>query len=769
MNAAPLWLGDRAVRYVHLVGAGGRGMGALGLYLAERGCAVSTEDEAWPRGAQSHWVAAGAELVATPGALPTATGLVVVSRAFGPDHPAWRAAVARGLPVLRRGAVLAELLRDRRLVAVVGAGGRATALAMVVLARRRAGLGCGWLFGGLWRGGEERAPLPPAHDDGEWVVAELDESDGPLAGLAPAVTLAVNLEGESAGRADAPTGWAAELAGLWARTTDAVVFDPACPVARRLAAEAGGSAARCGVGPGREFAWRVARADDAGLTLALGGRFALPEVRVRARAAAEAAPAVAALAAVQLTGAPPPAEALADFPGVARRPAVLHDTPRLTVVEEGARHPAEIREVVRAVRRQAGPGSRVVVVLGSDRPAGTAEHRAGLVAALAGADAVWVLGVESEPELLAAFPAGGTGPVVRPWNGDRAALRAALRPGDTLALVGTIDRPGWAQELLRELAVAPAGAEAWAAWRAEVRPRLGPATILRENEMLGPKTTMRVGGPARSYAEPADEADLRTLLATAYARGLPVFPLGRGSNLLVPDEGVDGLVISLAQPAWQRFHVADDGRVWAGAGLRLKNLCGRALQAGLAGFEFLDGIPATVGGALRMNAGAMGGWMFGVVDEVHLLLPDGTKQVRSAAELHHDYRHCGELETAIALGAWLRPRPAGDPAAIRSALAAGQRQRGATQPREPSAGCIFKNPPGTSAGRLIDQAGLKGERVGDAEVSRLHANFIINRGQATCADILELIRRVRARVRAEQGVELTPEVMLLGRGWREVL
>jgi UDP-N-acetylenolpyruvoylglucosamine reductase len=309
----------------------------------------------------------------------------------------------------------------------------------------------------------------------------------------------------------------------------------------------------------------------------------------------------------------------------------------------------------------------------------------------------------------------------------------------------------------------------WQEFAATLRAQLSSATKLVERELLGPKTTMRVGGPARLYAEPADEADLRALLAAAHARALPVFFLGRGSNLLVPDDGVDGLVISLASATWQAFAPQADGRVWVGAGLRLKNLCGLAAKAGLQGFEFMEGIPATIGGALRMNAGAMGGWTFDVVDEVHLLTLAGEKRVMKKAAMHYDYRHCTELETAVAIGAYLAPRAHVDAAAIKQQIETYQEKRQKSQPREPSAGCIFKNPPGTSAGRLIDECGLKGERVGGAEVSPVHANFIVNRDGATCADILELVRRVRARVHAARGIELQPEVMLFGRDWKDFL
>lgn len=314
-----------------------------------------------------------------------------------------------------------------------------------------------------------------------------------------------------------------------------------------------------------------------------------------------------------------------------------------------------------------------------------------------------------------------------------------------------------------------AGARDWAAHAAALGAGVGAATRLVREEPLAAKTTLRVGGAARLYAEPASAADLRFLLRTAQARGLDVFALGRGSNLVVPDEGVDGLVIALAHEFWARFEPLPDGKLWVGAGLRLKNLCGLATQAGLAGFEFLEGIPGAVGGALRMNAGAMGSWMFDVVEAVELMTPEGEIRRVAKAELHVDYRHCEELQRAFALGALLRPASTAAAAAIGDQIAAYRRKRQESQPREASAGCIFKNPPGTSAGRLIDECGLKGERVGEAEVSRVHANFIINRGGATGAEVLELVRRVRARVREAKGVDLQPEVLLYGRRWEDVL
>ncbi len=320
------------------------------------------------------------------------------------------------------------------------------------------------------------------------------------------------------------------------------------------------------------------------------------------------------------------------------------------------------------------------------------------------------------------------------------------------------------------------GVRRWDALAENLRARVNTATSVRREEPLGPKTTLRVGGAARLYAEPASEADLQALLREAGAHEVEVLLLGRGSNLIVPDEGVDGLVLAFSHEIWSAFEPRAAGRIWVGAGLRLKSLCGRAAKAGLVGFEFLEGIPGSVGGALRMNAGAMGGWMFDVVEEVRVMSRAGEVVTLAKGAMHVDYRHCAELQQAIALGALLRAPPGrtetGAPAdadAIGRQIDVYRRKRQESQPREPSAGCVFRNPVGTAAGFLIDECGLKGARVGEAEVSTVHANFIVNRGAASGADVLELIRRVRARVREIKGVELQPEVLLFGKKWEDVL
>jgi UDP-N-acetylmuramate--L-alanine ligase/UDP-N-acetylenolpyruvoylglucosamine reductase len=773
MSVLPTIFG-RAIRSVHLLGAGGMGMAPLGLYLAQSGFAVSAEDDGWNPATRLLLERAGVVIVPPNGA-PDATELVVHSSAVSSVHPARVRAAARGLPVMRRGEMLAEVTRGRRLVAVAGSHGKTTTTAMLITALARSGFDAGWILGGLF---PENA-LPPARVGADWVVAEIDESDGTIAGFVPEITVIVNLDWDHSDHYPRPEDMEDAFAGLVARTRGAVYASDACARTHRLTARSPARPIHT-FGRAGDFQFSIDAESSGTQRLALAGRFALDHAVVRALGEFNAANAAAALAVAQSMGAAITADALADYAGVARRQTCLYLSARTAVYEDYAHHPTEIRALLGSLRRR---GSRLLVVFQPHRYTRTAQFKAEFAAALAGAEQLFLLDVYAASENP--VPGGTTADIYAeikksaadlpvtylPGNpgGLLTALRAALRPGDTVAFVGAGDVDHAAREFVERLRHDERRDESWRELLAQVRPQLGDGARITEFELLGPKTTMRVGGPARLYAEPAGEADLQLLLAAADAAHLPVLMLGRGSNLLVPDEGVDALVICLSHPNWQAFVPGDDGRLWAGAGLRLKNLCGLAAKNGLVGFEFMEGIPATVGGALRMNAGAMGGWTFDVVDEVHLLTMSGVKRVLKKSEMHVDYRHCTELDDAVALGAFLRPSAQAASPEIKRMLETYQRKRVESQPREPSAGCIFKNPPGIGAGRLIDEVGLKGERVGDAEVSPVHANFIVNRGHATSADVLALVRRIRERVKSVRGVDLQPEVMLFGHNWKDVL
>jgi UDP-N-acetylenolpyruvoylglucosamine reductase len=286
------------------------------------------------------------------------------------------------------------------------------------------------------------------------------------------------------------------------------------------------------------------------------------------------------------------------------------------------------------------------------------------------------------------------------------------------------------------------------------------ATDICRDEPLAKHTTLRIGGPADVYVEPASEADLVAAVKFCHERSLPFFVIGRGSNLLVRDGGFRGVAICLAQPNFSRIEVAGE-RLHCGAGAKLKNIAIEAKRNGLGGVEFLEGIPGSVGGALRMNAGAMGGATFNVIESVRFMDHTGKIQELSRAGMPVEYRCCPLLKDHIALGAVFRCLPA-PREEIEKRMKEFSERRWASQPAAPSAGCTFKNPATISVGKLIDELGLKGTRVGGAVVSAEHGNFIVNDGNATARDVLELIAILQQRAKTERGIELQTEVEIIG-------
>ena len=332
----------------------------------------------------------------------------------------------------------------------------------------------------------------------------------------------------------------------------------------------------------------------------------------------------------------------------------------------------------------------------------------------------------------------------------------------------------------------------------DIARRLGVKTV--RDESLARFTTMRVGGRADLFAVAHNAFELRGLAKYARARGIPLFILGRGSNLVISDAGIRGIVV---QARAEASRIGGD-RYHADCGVAMARAATETQKAGLSGLEFGLAIPGTVGGAIWANAGAHDGDVAGVLESATVLLADGTERELPAAELGFAYRHsrfkaaaeaAGTMDAAehagggspsatasraaaapdiaaagpaeIVLAATFRLRPA-DADEIKARLDDIRHWRQAHQPLGiPSAGSVFRNPPGDSAGRLIDAAGLKGRRVGGALVSEKHANFIVNDRKGTAADVRRLAEQVRAEVRARHGIDLVFEVEFVGdwSGW----
>ena len=279
------------------------------------------------------------------------------------------------------------------------------------------------------------------------------------------------------------------------------------------------------------------------------------------------------------------------------------------------------------------------------------------------------------------------------------------------------------------------------------------------------RTTFRVGGPAWAAAEPADESQLSGLLKFSREQGIALEMMGRGSNLLVSDDGFHGVVVRLRKGFSSiRLVPKRGGGVCCecGAGVSLSSLQGRLLRDGLCGFEFAAGIPGTMGGALRMNAGSKWGRMEDTILWVEWMFGEGEKVRQDRRDLHFSYRSLRLPAGSVILKTALEVMP-GERRASREKIRGYMKYRLETQPvGERSAGSVFMNPPGLAAGKLIDEAGLKGMRLGDAVVSPKHANFIVNAGNASAAQIKSLMDEVVRRVEQTSGVRLTPEIRLLG-------
>lgn len=287
-----------------------------------------------------------------------------------------------------------------------------------------------------------------------------------------------------------------------------------------------------------------------------------------------------------------------------------------------------------------------------------------------------------------------------------------------------------------------------------------PALELREHEPMARHTTFRIGGPVRLMALPRSEREVLACLREAERARVRLVVLGNGSNLLAADGEIPCFAVLLT--GLDALERTGEREIWAGAGVSLARLASFAAQEGLAGLEFAHGIPGTLGGGVLMNAGAYGGEMVQVVKEVAAAGRNGGVETVPAEQCGFSYRRSAFSDgERVILGARFHLEP-DDPAAIRGRMDDLARRRKEKQPLEyPSAGSMFKRPAGHFAAALIEQCGLKGLTVGGAQVSEKHAGFVINRGGATCADVLALVDQVKERVLQQTGVELEMEVRVL--------
>lgn len=737
----------------------------LALYLSDAGHEVTAEDASFTEEAVGKLAERGVSLNEYPEA--GEVGLVY-SSAIPDKHPARVLAGELGNTSLRRGECLALVARNKKLIAIAGSHGKTTTCGMLIDILDGSSLKFDYVLGGQFD-----AAAPYRSEGNEWLVAEIDESDGTIEGFSPEITVIVNVDHDHHARYATEDDYFAAFEGLVARTRNRVILDTR--VGQRLSRFSKVPVVRFGVGG--EVGFSAESAGAGWSRLSLEGAIVLDEVLINRSGLMNAVDAGFALLAAQAAGAALQAGQVFEFRSIRRRQRCWYLSPLVQLFEDYAHHPEEIDAVLESFGSK--DGWSTVVVFQAHRYSRTLKLKSQFAKSLARCEQLVLLDVYAASEeaidggtseaLFAECQAVMDAVRYLPESEDPVSvLRELVTLGPTRVLFLGAGNGDKQAKALRDRLLEADGR--WGQVYKELASVSGFSTQIRANEPLANKTTMRVGGVAERYFEPESLGQLLAVLKACRANGISVHILGRGSNLVVPDEGVSGLVVRLGHPFWSRFELLGSGRARLGAGMRIKALCGQAAKEGLEGFEFLEGIPGSLGGVLRMNAGAMGGWISDVVESIRYATLEGEVLEARKGDLDFGYRYCKELQSAIAIDAVLVSKKSDVAQAdIRRTIDTYQNKRRESQPREPSAGCIFKNPEGDSAGRLIDELGLKGSAVGGAEISSVHGNFIVNRGGAKSSDVIELVRFARRIARERKGVDLHPEVLLFGSTWEEVL
>ena len=757
---------------VYLVGAGGCGMSGLGHLLLDLGHTVHGSDlslndevrQLLSRGAQIHVGHNDAQILASRPVL------LVYSSAIRADNPELFAAQEMKVPIVHRATLLAALASRQHGICVAGMHGKTTTTALLAFALEHLQAKPSYAIGALVPQLNRHACFV-SHAP-TFFVLEADESDGTLREFQPEHAIVLNVDAEHLDYYANLEAVCREFQSFAGKASGLLVF---CADDARLAELFAQRPGAISYGYHSLAQYRVGAVTPLGGGKA-GSRFEVwckgewfGEFSISLFGEKNVSNACAVIGLLHQLGfaSAEIAKAIAPFRGAARRQQELFADARFRLFEDYGHHPSEIAATLAALKNLGC--RRLLVAFQPHRYTRTHHLLKEFATCFAQADKLWLAEIYAACEeaipgvsgaaLAAAVRAQGQAvEFVATLDELRAAVRAAMQPGDLVLFLGAGDITRAAHQLADQLREEmPDGKEQLFA---ELSKMVSPDTVLRRDEPLAKKTTLRVGGPADFYVEPASEADLAALLSFCRARELPFVILGRGSNLLIKDRGIRGLVICLAHPNFSRVEIADE-RLFCGAGAKLKNVAVEAKRQGLTGLEFLEGIPGSVGGALRMNAGAMGSWMFDVVETIRFMDYTGQAHERKASEVNVEYRGCPLFKNHIALGAVLKGEVVSRQF-VEQRMQTFSQKRWDSQPAAPSAGCIFKNPGAIPAGKLIDELGLKGTRVGGARVSDVHGNFIVNEGNATAKDVLNLIEIIRQRAKAARGIELQTEVEILG-------
>jgi UDP-N-acetylmuramate--L-alanine ligase/UDP-N-acetylenolpyruvoylglucosamine reductase len=742
---------------IHLIGVAGSGMSGIAGLLMSLGHHVSGSDKVSTVEVERLQKLGLEFYLQQQAAAVTNADLVIFSSAIRPGNVEYDEAIRTNKSMVRRADALAAILNCKKGIIVAGMHGKTTTSSMAAHVLR-----AGDLKPSHYVGAEIPILGTNAHwdSDGEYFVAEGDESDGTLAFYHAEHAIILNIEEEH-------LDYYENLAAI------ETVFNQVLDQTRGnifYCADDANAARLCSSRPRAISYGESADADyrfQTILSKAFRSQFKVFRhgtwlgdftLNVPGKHNVSNACGVIALATELGVGVEKIAEAFESFRGAKRRFEVKYRSDNYMLVDDYGHHPSEIRATLKTA--QAIGASRIFVMFQPHRYTRTLALKNEFGTAFHGADAVYVAdvypasekaipGVSGQTIVDAIAATGQSGAVYQP---DRFQIPIEvgrqLLPGDLVLSLGA----GHIHEQGTALAQDLARLE-------ELQGVMGPG-LIKLYEPLAKHTTLRVGGPAQFWIEPETESGFAALVRHAKNNGIPLMVIGRGSNLLIRDGGIRGVVVHLARGEFRKIEVSD-GRITAGVGVKLKELAYAARDAGIGGFEWMEGIPGNVGGGLRMNAGAMGAETFGNVVNVRYLDAETAIHTKVPAELDVHYREVPAFKTNYALSATFSGH-ASTKEEIARLLDESMNKRRRTQPKESSAGCIFKNPAACPAGKLIDELGLKNLAVGGARVSDVHGNFIVNDGGATATEVLALIEKVKAAALQERGISLETEVQIVG-------
>src|SRR6266513_1350760 len=742
---------------IHLIGVAGSGMSGIAALLLELGHQVSGSDKSISLEVE-RLQRLGLQFFPQHRAQDAVEAeLIVYSSAIKSDNPILVSARQLETRAARRAEALAAIMQGKRGIIIGGMHGKTTTSAMAAHVLREGGLHPSHYVG---------AEIPilgqNAHWDprGEFFVAEGDESDGTISCFHPEHILVLNIEPEHLDFYEDLAAIETVFDQLIGQTSGSVFFCADDAIATRVCKS--DRSVSYGFGENVDYrAQNVTLEDFASVFSVFRRGEKLGEARLSVPGRHNVQNAVGVVALASELGIPfeKIAMALAKFRHARRRFEIKYASDRFLLVDDYAHHPTEIRATL-ATARSTGR-NRVLTMFQPHRYTRTKALRQEFGAAFDQADRVVITDVypASEPPIPGisgqtiadAISAHGHRDVTYQSRFARVHhdVGNMLASGDLVLSLGAGNIHEQLSILAAELVVAE-----------KLKAIVGEKGEVRLHEPMAKHTTLRVGGPAQFWIESRTEKAFAELIRFCRRENLPLFVIGRGSNLLVRDGGIRGVVVHPGGGYFDNVEVSGN-EITAGVGAKLKQIAYAGKAAGLGGLEWMEGIPGEIGGALRMNAGAMGAQTFEKVVRVRFLDDEGNAHEKTPAEMDVHYRHVATLERNYAVSAVFKGTPAAAEE-IERRLDESQEKRRTTQPAAKSAGCIFKNPATIPAGKLVDELGLKNSRVGNARVSRVHGNFIVNDGDATASEVLELIDDIKSVARKMRGIELETEVEIVG-------